>query len=799
MTQSTPTNTSFNQWLSSMSQWLSSTTKMTNLFDAIPASPIATLQQAMDYTVDAWQRSVLLIDLLRHRGNEHLQHEASSAPNVLDFDYELVLDGRTFERPVNYCLLRITTATPQDTTKRPFIVFDPRAGHGPGIGGMKHDSEIGVALEAGHPCYFVGFLPNPMPGQTIEDVCLAEAQFVEKVAELHPEAVGKPCLIGNCQAGWQIMMMSAVRPDVVGPIVLAGAPLSYWAGVHGKNPLRYLGGLLGGSWMASLAGDLGNGIFDGAALVANFENMNPANTYWKKNYHVYSNVDTEGPRFLEFEKWWGSPVLLNAKEMQFIVDELFVGNKLTSGEIAFSDGMRVDIRNVKSPIIVFCSWGDDITPPQQALQWILDIHKSDEDLIASGQTIVYSMHQSTGHLGIFVSAKIATKEHEEFAQTMDLIDALPPGLYEAVFHDKDETVEHADLVSGNYLMQFARRGLADIRALGGNDEQDDRRFAAVSRLSDVNQGLYRSFVSPIVKAASTDQSADLLRRLHPHRIRFELFSDNNPWMVPISFMANAVRANRLPAGETNMFLTAQAMASDAIVSLLDGYKDWRDKSVEEFFLDFYGSPFVQAMAGIGADAALPHYRLARDLAREAVEARSAAELEMKIDQGGAVEAGLRALIYVGQGAGEEVVDERVFGALRLLRRSQPAGERLPLSTFKELIRDQYLLLHLDRDRALASIPHMLPKDKAKRIAAYAALRSAIEAVGQVQPGVRARLAEMEELFTSGPDGATGSTSDQALNTSLPRGRIATTRKKTNGGERTVSSDSSRPPASTAGE
>jgi hypothetical protein len=58
-------------------------------------------------------------------------------------------------------------------------------------------------LKAGHPCYFVGFLPHPVPGQTIEDVCRAEAQFIAKVAELHPEADGKPALIGNCQAGWQ--------------------------------------------------------------------------------------------------------------------------------------------------------------------------------------------------------------------------------------------------------------------------------------------------------------------------------------------------------------------------------------------------------------------------------------------------------------------------------------------------------------------------------------------------------------------------------------------------------------------
>ena len=86
-----------------------------------------------------------------------------------------------------------------------------------------------------------------MPGQTVEDVCHAEARFVSEVAARHPAAEGKPCLIGNCQAGWQIMMMAAIHPELAGPILLAGSPLSYWAGVRGKNPMRYLGGILGGA------------------------------------------------------------------------------------------------------------------------------------------------------------------------------------------------------------------------------------------------------------------------------------------------------------------------------------------------------------------------------------------------------------------------------------------------------------------------------------------------------------------------------------------------------------------------
>src|SRR5256885_13834660 len=86
------------------------------------------------------------------------------------------------------------------------------------------------------------------------DVMRAEAQFVRKVAELHPESRGKPAVIGNCQAGWQILMTAAVWPELFGPIIVAGAPLSYWAG---DNPMRYGGGLMGGSWMTALTSEIG--------------------------------------------------------------------------------------------------------------------------------------------------------------------------------------------------------------------------------------------------------------------------------------------------------------------------------------------------------------------------------------------------------------------------------------------------------------------------------------------------------------------------------------------------------------
>ena len=165
---------------------------------------------AIEYMTDAAQRTLLFWDVMRQRGNQYREHLAETVPNVLDYEIELVVSGGMLERPVNYGLVRVIppNGVKIDPKRRPFVIVDPRAGHGPGIGGFKADSEIGVAMKAGHPCYFVGFLPDPVPGQTIEDVARAEAVFLEKVIALHPEADGKPCVIGNCQAGCRAMTFS---------------------------------------------------------------------------------------------------------------------------------------------------------------------------------------------------------------------------------------------------------------------------------------------------------------------------------------------------------------------------------------------------------------------------------------------------------------------------------------------------------------------------------------------------------------------------------------------------------------
>jgi hypothetical protein len=714
-------------------------------FAMSPGFAAATKSLGSDFAgcvVDAAQRNILMLDVLRRRGDNYLEHMAMAAPNVLGFAFEVVMDGRTLPRPVNYGLVRIIApaGVRTDEAARPFIVVDPRAGHGPGIGGMKPDSEIGAALAAGHPCYFIGFLPNPVKGQTIEDVGCAEAAFIEAVESRHPGYSGKPCVIGNCQAGWAILGLAAVRPDLMGPIMIAGAPLAYWNGKDGLNPMRYSGGMLGGSWLASLTGDLGAGIFDGAYLVQNFENLNPANTWWTKLYDVWSKVDTEAERFLSFEKWWGGHVLLNREEIEFIVEQLFVGNKLTRGEVALSSGKRLDLREVTSPIVVFCSWGDNITPPQQALGWITDLYASDLALIAAEQTIVYTIHPQAGHLGVFVSSSVARKEHTELAENMDLIDILPPGLWEAVITPREPGQDYADLITGDNVLRFEPRSLDDIRALGLNTAADDRRFATVAKLSEINADLYKTWLRPMVRALVSEPAAEMERRLNPLRSQFEIFSHNNPLMRGVAGWAEQVRENRRPVDPDNPFLAWQQIVSQNMVASLDLFRDIRDSATELVFKQIYGAPALQAALGITDETARP-VPADRQRGVAALEA-GLVGLRQRVRDIGPDIAVLRAAMYVL--AGRRSIDERIFAALRRLHGQHQRLDGMTLRQFKLHVREQFFMLRFDMEAAVEAIgtvlqarpPHIALDD----------IREVLTAAGPLEGEALVRFERISRMF-----------------------------------------------------
>jgi len=343
---------------------------------------------------------------------------------------------------------------------------------------------------------------------------------------------------------------------------------------------------------------------------------------------------------------------------------------------------------------------------------------------------------------------VATKEHAQFASCMDMIDLMPPGLYEAVIADVGPDVENASLIDGRYLFRLEARTLDDIRAFGGNDEADERRFATAARLSDINLGLYRAFAQPFVRGATNAQSAELARELHPNRLRFAMFSDRNPLMSGVKDMAQAARASRRPVSPDNPLLAMEQVASTWISTWLEGYRLARDTMTEALFVTAYGAPWLQAMVGLGAGIALPNRHIERDLAREATASRARAELEGLYESGGAVQATVRALIYIRLPEGS--ADERGFAMMEAIRAMQPPSERLHLLDLKKTVHDQYLVVRLDEERAIRALPRLLPDKVEDRQAALDVLQSVLSARGGLSEEEERRLQRVKGLFNLGP-------------------------------------------------
>ncbi|NLP64775.1 DUF3141 domain-containing protein [Paraburkholderia sacchari] len=680
-----------------------------------PASPSPAWATALDpwagyrYAMDVAERSVLFWDTLRQRGNGFVEQARNGLQPVLHFDHELVIDGRTLARPVNYALVRLLPpdGVVVDVSKRPYVIIDPRAGHGPGIGGFKDDSQAGVALRAGHPVYFVIFFRDPEPGQTLLDVCEAEQQFIRKVGELHPDSE-KPAIVGNCQGGWAAMMLASSDPDHTGPLVINGAPMSYWSGAwsegEGDNPMRYSGGMLGGTWLASLTADLGNGKFDGAHLVQNFENLNPANSLWDKYYHLFDNVDTEPPRFLDFERWWGGYYLMNREEIEWITSNLFVGNKLWSGEVRGLGGTAFDLRAIKSPIILFASLGDNITPPQQAFNWVADIYASTEEIKARGQVIVGLVHQSIGHLGIFVSGKVARKEHQQIASVLEAIEAFPPGLYGMEIAEQrgaDGKLE--------YDVSFREYRLEDVAArLNRFERADEQPFEAVKRVSELNQRAYELFLQPWVQALSNETTANLQRQFHPLRAQRWAFSDLNPWLAWLGPAAEAVKAKRhAGAPEETSIRAVEHYGSEMISASLDLYRAMRDAMTESAFFSFYGNMYsveqgdeaqARPAAAAGDHRDLPYVR----------------DALASMTEGGYTEALARAACLLAR-RGEPLPLARLALRSELAKDYAAYVPQLASDQWRRVRGEQEIIVHYEPELALATLPQLLedPKDREK--------------------------------------------------------------------------------------
>jgi hypothetical protein len=463
--------------------------------------------------------------------------------------------------------------------------------------------------------------------------------------------------------------------------------------------------MLGGSWLASFASDLANGRFDGAYLVQNFESLNPGNTNFGKYYHLYANIDTEPPRFLEFERWWGGYYLLNREEIEWITQNLFVGNKLWKGGVQQGAGKVFDLRAIKSPIVLFASMGDNITPPQQAFNWVADVYGSTDEIKARGQTIVGLLHENIGHLGIFVSGGVAKREYTQIVSVLKSIEALPPGLYAMKITDTKGAAGAPE-----YEVEFVERRLEDIVAqLNKFERADEKPFEAVARISEFNQRAYELFARPLIQAMGNEATAQAARVMHPLRAERWSLSDLNPWLAWLGSAAEAVKSQRQAAEPGQPFVQTEKLGAALISAGWDLYRDLRDASSELAFFQLYGGLFGMQLA----DAAAPGQAEATQDAAER-EAALVRDVLARIGQGGYAAAVARTA-YLLANRGRPLPLELFETKTELIREYRDLLPDLPPDAMRRIRGEQEIIVNHEPRKAVETLPALLadPADRAR--------------------------------------------------------------------------------------
>jgi hypothetical protein len=478
--------------------------------------------------------------------------------------------------------------------------------------------------------------------------------------------------------------------------------------------MRYAGGLLGGIWLASLLSDLGDGRFDGAWLEENFESLNPGNTLWTKQYQLYANVDTEAERYLTFEKWWDGYTEMTQAEMHAIVENLFVGDKLEQGRLSLDRKKILDLKEIQRPMLLFASEGDNITPPQQALDWIIKAYGSVDRIRQLGKVIIYMIHPDVGHLGIFVGSKTARKEHMEIIRSIDMIEALAPGLYEMVIVDKGKKEGLSD-----YDVRFEERDMKDLLALNAGREEmtaEDADFRRVAAVSEMNDALYNTFLSPWVKMFSTELSAEILKQCHPLRVNKYIFSDRiNPFMQFFKTLAPVVKELRSPVSADNPFTALERCVSDSIVAVLDGFQSVRDHFDEALFFAVYENPWMKLLF----PETTPKEKPGRETETGAAEADPLTQENRQhgydaMEKGGVVEGVIR-MVMALEDSDHAIDRDALFRDERLLA-SNERFKTLSKKEFLHIAGTQARILQIDEDRALASLSALIAGSEDRRAA-----------------------------------------------------------------------------------
>src|SRR6185295_6127568 len=241
---------------------------------------------------------------------------------------------------------------------------------------------------------------------------------------------------------------------------------------------------------------------------------------------------------------------------------------------------------------------------------------------------------------------------------------------------------------------------------------DEQAFEVLKRVSQINQGLYDMFASPVVKSLSNEWAARAIRALNPARLERYPLSDLNPWTQWVKSMAETVRENRRPATADNPFVRVEHQASKQIEQSLDAFRDIRDDMSEHLFKAIYGSPWLAATVGVNGASVRRRGPKSPTWEHEELKRMKRLMAESHIEQGTVLDGWVRIVLYVTRE--ERVFDERPYNLARRMIDELSPEARPSLEELKAAVKRQAFVLALDEERAVAALHKLLPEGHSRR-------------------------------------------------------------------------------------
>ena len=119
------------------------------------------------------------------------------------------------------------------------------------------------------------------------------------------------------------------------------------------------------------------------------------------------------------------------------------------------------------------------------------------------------------------------------------------------------------------VVTLKERKVEDLRTLQKFDRVDEKPFQAVAALSELLERAYSLLARPFVREMSPEWLAKARRNMHPLRVQYWAFSDKNPLLWALPYMAKAAANNRKPRSADNDSVKLEKLVSELVSASLD--------------------------------------------------------------------------------------------------------------------------------------------------------------------------------------------------------------------------------------